>query len=560
MKMPLISLLTVLSARFLRRAIGCFLLTWAAFATHAADSFPTNDFELVNGSAAGVRYLYDKSLAPVSSDLQRAIERFASAAKRRAEEVAQLKAKAGEVISEVDRALGVRTNLISVEEQHSVLTNILTFDVTRFILPKTIYILTFQNTKARLRKGVRIPYFAYDSRADQAAFTMQFGGTTTPGGLPVMSVTPGASSYGDLPFLVFPVPEGAGASAALSQYLENFLVDMRGAAVHEVVELSIVRQLRLGDPFFRWFSDGFANAVSEQVLQRVAGADAARLFAEVFDPGKCSLAPNTINLRWWMPANRLIEPPIELEAELQKARYAYATALARKIIQAGGINSVRAVLEELSWKTHVFSTDIEKAIQSAAKVDVKALLDEQQPFSSVPDGILYYSNRIDQLVRQEPVRSVQEVRLKNPADANQLLFNLFRLVELQVAAKREFRPAFYVQAAQFIHQFGFARPAVDLFRTQIKTAEVDGRPGDQSVLEQEFIKFAWQTDQLPLVYLLADDLLKTNPTNAGALSVEMFKRAKDGREFRAKEVARTILENALADPFFRERAQAVLAK
>jgi hypothetical protein len=40
-------------------------------------------------------------------------------------------------------------------------------------------------------------------------------------------------------------------------------------------------------------------------------------------------------------------------------------------------------------------------------------------------------------------------------------------------------------------------------------ADLDGRAVDKSRLEQEFIKFAWTTDSMPLVFILADDLLKT---------------------------------------------------
>jgi hypothetical protein len=485
-------------------------------------------------------------MAAASNDLRSTFEAFAKSRDERAHEIQQMKAAAGEMVREVDRILGTRPGAVSPASQELILTNFLNLSPLNLVSSRPIYILTHESIKAALRDGIRIPYFSYDPTKDLALFSMGFGGSFSGAGLAASSIFPIGTPASDSPCLAFPVPDAASASTTLTNFFSGFLADLRGAALHEVVEHDIVMQIRFADPFYRWFSDGFATAVAESVLDRMVSPAAAKTLADYVDPRKCATASNSVSLRWWMPNDRLIDPPIQLEADLQRARYAYSAELARTVIRQSGIDSVKPIMQLLARKTNVTSSDIESAIQTVTKVNVKSLLDRRQSFASVEEGINLYSNRLDQA--------------SAAGEGDQVLFNCFRLVELQIALEHSFNPALYVYTARLLNGWGHSRAAIDLFRNQIAMADTDGRSTYKSVLQQEFIKFAWQTDSIPAVFFLADDILRTNPNDAGALSVRMYAQWRGGHPLRSKEIADKILADPKADEFFRERATTFRAR
>jgi hypothetical protein len=94
-------------------------------------------------------------------------------------------------------------------------------------------------------------------------------------------------------------------------------------------------------------------------------------------------------------------------------------------------------------------------------------------------------------------------------------------VEVQVASVNSFAPKLFGDLALFISGLGYSRTAFDPLRNQIDAATKDGRSVDKANLEQELIKFAWNTDSMRVAYMLADDLLKSSvadPTRTGNAS------------------------------------------
>ena len=63
-----------------------------------------------------------------------------------------------------------------------------------------------------------------------------------------------------------------------------------------------------------------------------------------------------------------------------------------------------------------------------------------------------------------------------------------------------------------------------------------------------------------MVFILADDLLKVNPSDPAALSVEMFRQQLLGNSLRAKAIGERILGDPTADRLFREKALALAAQ
>jgi hypothetical protein len=525
----------------------------------AQDAFPTNSFELVSGQAGNVQYFYERSLASASNSIHSAFTGFLATAQQRSREVDGMKSQTAELVKEVDGILGVKTNSMTFEERETILRTFLSFKAYEVVaVSKTSYVLTDQGIKEKLRAGVHLPYFTYDRKNDLVTYALQFGSPLIDDGQTDPAASSPAKPSSDYAFLVFPVPDAASAADNLTNYFGGFLVDIRGPALHELIELEILRSVHFADVFYRWFSDGFANALTEHILLQRCGPEAAGTFAGYFDPAACSIASNVVTLRWWMPNKRLIDPAtMEQETELQKARYAYATALARRIIREAGIGSVRGVIGTLARKTNVYSQDIEEAIHAVTQLDVKSLLDQYQPFASVEDGLQLYTNRVNQKIKMDATSKPGQSNLTKE-DKDEIVFNCLRIAELQMARHRELEPAFCGHLAQFIDGLGFSHMAIEFLRNQIRLMDLDGRAADKSRLEQEFIKFAWNTENMPVVFTLADDLLKTAPNDPGALSVEMFKQVRVGNAIRARTIAQTILANPRTDSFFHDKATSLL--
>jgi hypothetical protein len=181
---------------------------------------------------------------------------------------------------------------------------------------------------------------------------------------------------------------------------------MPGLAVHEVTELAIVTRLKPFDPYFRWFSDGFANALSAEILRRHFGADAAKAFLADYDPAPYADIQHQVNLAYWMGKSFEIAAPIESEKRLTNARYAYATFEARRLIDRHGLDIVQRVLRRAATQPTNDSRELFPAIEQVTGEDMRQRLMQY---------LVWHAQRGCEPVRNGIQRSAQQTQLRSSA-------------------------------------------------------------------------------------------------------------------------------------------------
>jgi len=118
----------------------------------------------------------------------------------------------------------------------------------------TFYLVRKATIKDFLRAGGRLVNFFYDHESDIVQYRLEF--KTTGKSEPVKEL--------EIPLVI-------GSQANFEQdvsdgfeAIKNMIYGSRslGTAIHEVTELNLLKRARPKDQYWRWFTDGFANAVT----------------------------------------------------------------------------------------------------------------------------------------------------------------------------------------------------------------------------------------------------------------------------------------------------------
>ena len=239
----------------------------------------------------GATLYYEKALADQVEAFKTIYGQFrAERAQLQAECQALLKQR-DEVVAEIDRIVGLAANDAQRAKQGEGLAWFVTspssMDLTkdaRFVL------LQKETTKNHLRKGGSLPGFTYDPATDTAAYRLEFDSSGGEGS--------GTSSRE----IFLPVEGPESAEQEFRQSLSAFAkatptkADSVGGAIHEIVEATIFIRLKPKDPNFRWFSDGFSNAITTRLLRTYVGEKAAKEFADLYDPAPYADLEKELNL------------------------------------------------------------------------------------------------------------------------------------------------------------------------------------------------------------------------------------------------------------------------
>jgi len=293
-----------------------------------------------------------------------------------------------------------------------------------------LYLVTRETTKDYLRKGGSLPNFTYDKATDTAEyglFTRVSKSLSEKQSKDFTSAPPLIIEE-----LALPVSGGDALEGEVQQIFSAFsmLVGMgrrlggmtRGVFIHELAEGTILfHRLRPYDPYFRWFSDGFANAIAIHLLRKHFGEDAAKEFAEGFDYAEYSDIEKEINLYYWMGADFCIKTPLESEDRLQSARYAYATFEAERLIEKHGIECVNKILDKACKERINNSRNLVTAMKEVTSQDMDKRLRRYQTFETREEGLQKYAARFKTAI--------------GPKDYGEALFNLLRVRELQGGAQ-----------------------------------------------------------------------------------------------------------------------------
>jgi hypothetical protein len=375
---------------------------------------------------------------------------------------------------------------------------------------QTFYLFRKETAKDYLRKGGKLPHMSYDKETNMV--TQYFG---VAGQLKDSKVSITNYFSGDKKLeMLIPVDSKQTFEKDVEKYFgylnECFSV---GIMLHEIIEMSILKRWKPEDPYWRWFSDGFANAITIEILKRHAGIDIADEFAKAYYISEYKPLEKEINLRYWMGLNYCIKTPLEYENELQLARYAYATQEAQRLIEKNGIDCVRKIIDKILTKETRTGLDILQAVNEVTGEDMQKRFDHYQTFETRQEGLAKYGR----------------------------LFNAVRTLELQESQLSPTGLQCYKEIALLLFKLGHEQAGDQTMQNCVEIFKNSGITMAHDAAMETFIVYAFNCNNAKKAREIADELLKSKPDHVLALTVQMVVHAEDGRISQAKKIAQKVI-------------------
>ncbi len=492
-------------------------------------------WERLNLSAttlAGMKVCYEKALEPNLPAFERELVKFAA----RGDGSSGGPAQREQIVADLNRILGVTDpNLLGWQgEVLASLADVFSGPKLTFCLAKTTTV------KDYLRGGGQLPDFHYDRTSDTVEYTPQL----------VIKKRPGAAPVPDWELWIAIRPQ-VDFAAYVSGFFESvgrmFGPVLTPLALHEVTEMTLLRRARPTDAHWRWFSDGFANAITCTLVEKYLGPEAREKFARAYDPNGCRAWEKQINLRYWMLANYCpysVDVPVKAEADLEHARYAYATFEAQRLIAAHGIGCVREILDKIAARDTRTSVDLLGAIQEVTGEDLAARLRQYQAFTEGNEAGEKY------------VAACKVAMAKK--DYEQAFVNLMRRLELHRTAFSAGYLAEYSGAAVLLFRMGHEEAAHAAMQNCIELYSQPGVVNGRQAVAQTFLLYCLECGTPRQGEKMADEVLATAPDHVMALAVKMRARTDAGDTAAAQDCARRLRRVAKpGDPAYREASKAL---
>lgn len=469
----------------------------------------------------GVTLYYENALADHVEAFRTIYGEFrAEQAQIQAECQALLKQR-DEVVAEIDRIVGLAANDAQRANRGEALERLLTslsaMDLTR---DARLVLLQKETTKNYLRKGGSLPGYTYDQATDTAVCRLEFHASSEGSGTSSREI-----------FLPVEGPESA--EKEFRQFLSALAearttkAESAGTAIHEIVEAAILIRLKPKDPNFRWFSDGFSNAITTCLLHKYVGEKAAREYADLYDTAPYAGLEKELNLYYWMGVGYSIETPLESEKDLTLARYAYATAEANRLIEAHGLECVKQILDEVATGKPTRAQDLLAAVEKATGGDIRNRLRHYGPFPSKGEAIALYTEQFHAAA--------------NRKDYAEVLPPLLRLLEVKgIEEVDDLR--FYTYAAIALFHMGHEDLGDQAILGPADQYRSVGSNMGYIVLHEMYIGYARTCNNLAKARPSAEIVLKTEPDFAPALAIMMDKANEEGDKEKADALARRVVE------------------
>ena len=342
-----------------------------------------NDLDMGRARVAGVTVFYERALEEKIA----AFERVYGECVSESEQNRKILGYEEQVITHVGSIVGVNSAQLQ-ERQREVWRQ---FTGAALVWRGPFYVFRKDTVKSFLRGGGELPDMSYDARSNEVHFhsgvmIADAAGTVT-----------SRRGRQDKLAMVVPVQSAATFERDVRGHLRSLdRIINTGVLLHEMVELGLMERLRPGDPYYRWFSDGFANAIAIKLLARYVGPGNAEEFGDLYDSGKYWLWRRDTNLRYWMLPSFCVNSPVDYENRLRTWRYAFATAEAQRLIGEYGIGCVKAILDRYETLGVGSSEMLVEAVAAVTGEDTAARLRRHQGFTGAYDGIREYYRLLGQ--------------------------------------------------------------------------------------------------------------------------------------------------------------------
>ncbi|MGB2823512.1 MAG: hypothetical protein WBF17_21210, partial [Phycisphaerae bacterium] len=395
---------------------------------------PWGPFGLASTQMEGVTLRYERSLAPKMVAIRSSVSDFLKMEARDIAGIASLRERSDRAVERVNEIVGFSPSEKEQARQRAFLLGFLdTADkamrLTRPGRKVTIYIVTRKTSKDYLRKGGKLPGFRYDKATDTATYEFSMGSKVPNGGRP-----------GGVELAIPVTPDGAEEEVAMFLAAAGRMRSSTsaGMALHELAEITILgHRLKPLDPYFRWFSDGFANAIAIHVLRDVVGGPVAAEFAEAFDVREYADLEKRINLLYWLAADFCVKTPLDSQRRLEYARYNYATREALGLIDRHGMGCVAGILEKACKNASGNSSrNLISAVKEVTGEDVEKRFLRYQSFKTKAEGLKHHQAAFSAAIARK--------------DYAEALAALLRVHELQGTVV----PALHGTAARLLFRMG----------------------------------------------------------------------------------------------------------
>jgi hypothetical protein len=475
----------------------------------AAGQKPWEQLKLSSTSIDGTTIYYEKSLEEKLPVFETRYKQFLADTKI----VKYIETKKKQIIADINNILGITEP--DIEMQDKALTGLLgAFSINNL----TFYIVLRDTTKDFLFSGGTLPNFTYDKTDDTVTYNPEF----------ITTSEDGADKSFELAFLVASEETFEENISQIFQVLfkavgsGNLFV-----AIHEVVESSLLNRARPTDSYWRWFSDGFANVITFDILKKYAGVEIADEFAKAYYISDYKGLEKEINLRYWMGLNFCIKTPLEYENNLSLARYAYATQEAQRLIEQNGIECVRKIIDKMLTKKTRTAQDTLLAVNEVTGENMQQRFGHYQTFETRQDGLTKYGNLFNAALEKK--------------DYNQMLVNLLRSLELQESQLSPTGLQCYKEIALLLFKLGHEEAGDDAMHNCIELFKNTGMPVAHQAAMEAFIIYAFSCKNAAKAREVAEELLKSKPNHLLALTVQMVVHAEAGRLSEAKQIANKVI-------------------
>jgi len=478
-------------------------------ASIAADSTIVEKLGLASTKIAGVNIYYEKCFKSNLHHLEKLLTDL-HAGKQTDND---LLAKKDIIVNDIKRILAI------TDPNNEPLSKLLTEMTQAFddIKLPSFVLVTQTTTKDYLRAGGKLPDFEYDKETDTVSYRSLLWSDP--------------KSFGNLQ-LTLPLPspeslekEGLQMIEALTKEVFNSKSRMV-LAIHEVAEILIYQKIEPKGPYWRWFTNGFANAITYEILKKHASRADADYFAKLYDTAEYKDIEREINLQYWMKAQYCplqMGRPIDYEQRISLARYAFATYEARRLIDANGIECVTAIANKLCEKPSRTTDDLLAAIKHATGRDMAERFARYQTFETAEQGQSKYA----------PVYN----EAFDAKDPRKMLTNLLRTMELQGTSNPDNLLRNWSTIASLLFQMGFEQEADLAMKQLIELFDNPLLPNGRYAALERFMAYALACRKPQKASDVAEEFLKFDPKNPVALTVRML-MLRDIKEM--QKIARTI--------------------
>ncbi len=461
--------------------------------------------KLVKTTVAGMTVYYEKALEPNLPIFERELKSVLAAR----DNPSALWSRRSEVIADINRILGVTDpNLAERERDFVQMTGV--FSQTKL----TLYLVRTTTIKDRLRAGAQLPSFRYDRQTDSVTYQ------------PQISVERGQKPPETYDLCLPIQPDARFVPGTLDMVRMMQGSGLGDVAIHELTEMALLQRARPSDPYWRWFSDGVANAVTERLVERYLGKEAAAEFGKSYDLDPYRDQEREINLRYWMLGNYfpyVSTIPVESESKLLHARYACATFEAKRLIDANGLDGIRRILDKVVARESRTGVDLLEVIKEVTGQDMTARLGRYQTFGTKEEGIPEYAATYQSALQAK--------------DWEKMFFNVLRIMELRGDVYSANYLQNFANAALFLFQMGHEDAGDAAMRQAIDLYSKGPLEHGREVALDAFILYALQCSHPAKAEQEADELLRTRPTAPLPLAVRMLLAAQRGNVSEAKVLA-----------------------